>query len=290
MRPHLLKVPRAPEYSFSIRHDIVPYFYNHWHYHPEMELIYILRGSGTQFMGDHIGQFGPGDMILLGPNLTHMWRNDEVYFNKQSGLKSEAFVIHFLPDFLGPGFFKLSENKALDLLVEKAGQGMYITGNTREQVAELMKKTFYAQGTERIIYLLTILNMLAASKETTLMSSKGFHIIHGESETQKIDEIYQHVMRHFKEKISLKEIAAIANISPQSFCRYFKSRTRKTFSGFLMEVRISHACKLLKEEEISVSEVCYESGFNNVSNFNRYFKMHMGTTPLHYRKARLELQ
>ena len=113
MKPHLLKVALGPEYSFSIRHDVVPYFYNHWHYHPEIELIHILKGSGTQFLGDSIGHFKPDDMILVGANLTHMWRNDEPYFSKNSGLKSEAIVIHFAPDFMGLGYSQVPERQSV---------------------------------------------------------------------------------------------------------------------------------------------------------------------------------
>lgn len=289
MKPHLLKVALGPEYSFSIRHDVVPYFYNHWHYHPEIELIHILKGSGTQFLGDSIGHFKPDDMILVGANLTHMWRNDEPYFSKNSGLKSEAIVIHFAPDFMGRPFLELLESKALLNLLERAKQGICISGKTRAIVRDLMQKMFKLQGMDRIIHLLMILNQIAVSRDTVLISSKGFHINNGEAETNKIDRIYQYVMNHFKEKITLEQIAARVNISPKSFCRYFKSRTRKTFSGFLMEVRIGHACKLLNEENMSISEICYESGFNNISNFNRYFKLLTNTTPLHYQKAQQKM-
>jgi AraC-like DNA-binding protein len=141
---------------------------------------------------------------------------------------------------------------------------------------------------ERIIRLLTILHLLSVSSDISLISSKGFHINNVESETNKIDRIFQYTLSHFNEKISLEDIAARVNISPKAFCRYFKSRTRKTFSRFLLEVRIGHACKLLSEDGISISEICYECGFNNVSNFNRYFKMLTHTTPLHYRKAQLK--
>lgn len=276
-----------PEYSFSIRHDVVPYFYNHWHYHPEIELIHILQGTGTQFLGDQIGRFKQDDMILIGSNLTHMWRNDEAYFKKDRSLKAEAIVIHFDPRILGQPFIQLFENRALVNLMEKARQGIYIGGNTRTAIHQHMLELFNLQGMERIIRLLTILQLLSVSSHISLISSKGFHINNVESETDKIDRIFQYTLNHFSERISLEDIAARVNISPKAFCRYFKSRTRKTFSRFLLEVRIGHACKLLNEDSMSISEICYECGFNNISNFNRYFKMLTNTTPLHYRKAQL---
>ena len=288
MKSHLRKVPLMPEYSFSIRHDEVPYFYNHWHYHPEIELIHILHGTGTQFLGDQIGHFKPDDMILIGSNLTHMWRNDEAYFKKNPSLKAEAIVIHFDPQFLGQPFIQLFENKSLVNLMEKAKQGIYVSGDTRIAVHQHMLELFNLQGMERIIRLLTILHLLSVSSNISLISSKGFHINNVESETDKIDRIFQYTLSHFNERISLEDIAARVNISPKAFCRYFKSRTRKTFSRFLLEVRIGHACKLLNEDDMSISEICYECGFNNISNFNRYFKMLTNTTPLHYRKAQLK--
>jgi AraC-like DNA-binding protein len=284
MKPHLLKVSLSEGYSFSVRRDVVPYFYNHWHYHPELELIHILKGSGTQFLGDSIRRFKPGDMILVGSNLPHMWRNDEAYFRKRSNLHAEAIVIHFAPDFMGAPFLGLFENRSLVRLMEKARQGIYITGKTRMAVQDHMQALFGLKGMERIIRLLMILNEIAVSPHTSLISSSGFHRNNVESETHKIDRIYQYVMDHFREKIRLDEIADIVNITPKSFCRYFRSRTRKTFSRFLLEVRIGHACRLLNEESRSIAEVCYESGFNNISNFNRYFKLFTKTTPLRYRK------
>lgn len=285
MKPHLLKVPIKSEFSFSIRHDRIPYFYNHWHYHPEVELIHIHNGTGTQFMGDNIGYFKSGDMILVGANLAHLWKCDEPYFDKNSTLIAEATVIHFVPEVLGEGFFKLPENELLFSILEKAKQGIVISGKTKLLVSELMKKLLDATGPQRIIYLLTILSEVAVSKEIQLLSSKNFYT--NKEETNKLDTIYQYVLSHFREKISLDEIAALANLSTKAFCRYFKTRTRRTFSGFLMEVRIGYACKLLSEKDISISDVCFESGFNNVSNFNRYFKLLKLKTPLQYKKEQL---
>ena len=283
MKPHLLKVSVGPHYSFSIRKDKVPYFYNRLHFHPEFELVFIEKGSGTQFIGDSIGRFEAGDMILVGANLTHMWRCDEEYFSKQSK-QAEATVIHFHPHFLGQGFFYLPEHRSLLAMLEKAGQGLKIQGGTKSQVKQLLQKLLKSKDEDRVILLLLILQAIAQSNETDIIASKELTLAHSKAETSKLDRIYQYVMDNFHEKITLEKAASLVNISPKSFCRYFKSHTRKTFSAFLIEIRIAHACKLLQQEEKSVYEVCYESGFNNLSNFNRFFKKLTGKTPLEYKK------
>lgn len=283
MKPHLLKFNLKNESSFVIRHDIVPHFYNKWQYHPELELVYIIKGSGRQFIGDNVHHFKAGDMILLGSNLPHLWRNEEKYFKKNSRLSAEAIVIHFMPDCFGEYFLKLPENKALLKLFEKAQQAVRIKNNTKGKIIELLEKLLTAKGSERIILLLQILDSIAISKETKTVCSKGLQFHYPTSDSDRLNHIYQYILNNFSREITLAQIANVAHISPHSFCRYFKSRIKKTFSSFLLEVRVGHACKLLAETNKSVAEICFESGFNTFSNFNRHFKAITGTTPLLHR-------
>jgi len=283
MKPKLLKIALAPEHSFSIRYDVVPFFFNEWHFHPEIELVYINEGTGTQFIGDNIQQFNTGDMVLVGSNLPHLWLCDEKYFVKANKLKVTSTVIHFMPDMLGNSFFKLPENKEIDKLLEKARMGLQIHRQTKAQVLEKMQALLQAQSSEKIILLLQILHILAHSKELSPIVSKNYQLLIPQKESERINIIYQHVFNQFKHPVKLEEVAALIHMSPNSFCRYFKTRTRKTFSSFLLEVRINHACKLLTETDLTISEICYKSGFNNFSNFNRHFKKETGNTPLQYK-------
>lgn len=290
MKPQLLKILRAPDHSFSIRHDIIPRFHNKWHYHPELELIYIIKGTGRQFIGDNIHHFKPGDMILMGSNLPHFFRSDEKYQVKNSRLKVETIVLHFMEDFLGPEFFELPEHKYLRNLFSNAQQAVRVKNNTRDQVAEWLRQLLDAKHGKRIILLLEILHTIAHSRQTKPVCSKGLLFEYNPAESDRLNAIYQYIFDNFSREITLEQVAGIAHISPHSFCRYFKSKINKTFSRFLLEVRTGHAAKLLAETDKSVAEICFQSGFNNFSNFNRHFKEIIGRTPLAHRKYYQEIR
>lgn len=284
MRPQLLKVSKAPRHSFSVRRDVVPYINNRWHYHPEIELIHFRKGEGTQFIGDNIKSFKSGDILLLGSQLPHYWRFDDAYFEENSKLQADIRVAHFCENFWGDQFLQLPENMAIKALLEKAKRGLQITGKTRQKVAELMEQLLHADGTQRIMLLIEALHTIAESKQPGTLSSLGFKHSLVEGESERVNAIYDYSLKHFKRKIQLEEIAAVANISPNSFCRYFKSRTRKTYSQFLIELRVGQACKLLIENNLSIKQLCFESGFNNFTSFHKYFKQITGKSPLGYQK------
>ena len=284
MKPQLLRVPIGAESSFSVRQDVVLHFYDRWHYHPELELLHIEQGTGTQFVGDNIQNFQSGDVLLIGANLPHYWRCDQKYFDNQTELFAQATVVHFRADFWGDAFLKLPENRAIAQLLDRAKQGIRIQGTARTVVANLLKQMLTATGTQRIITLLTILTAVAASPETTLISTTDYPDQFDEADTDRINRIYAYALANFQRKISVAEVAAVANLSPHSFCRYFKSRSRKPFSQFLLELRVHHACKLLTNTDLSISQVCMDSGFNQFSGFNKYVKQITGKSPMQYRK------
>lgn len=284
MRPQLLKVSPEPQQSFSVRRDLVPYVNNRWHYHPEVELLHFRSGSGTQFIGDNIKQFKAGDVVMVGSNLPHYWRFDDQYFEENATEKADVSVAHFREDFWGSQFLQLPENVHLKNVLEKSKRGLQITGRTREKVAELLNLLLHASDYHRIIFLMEALNLIANCSEMTTLSSIGFNYDMVEDEKDRINAIYEYSLKNFKRPIMLAEIAGVAKISPHSFCRYFKSRTRKTYSQFLIEIRVGHACKLLIENKLSIKQLCYESGFNNFTSFHKYFKMITNKSPLTYQK------
>ena len=284
MKPHLLKVPFNPESSFNILQRNGAEFYNQWHFHPEIELIYVHKGRGTRFIGTDVHRFEPDELFLFGSNLAHMWKCDPEYFMKDSKLKAEVTIIYFHHDFLGDKFFSIHELKSIESLLEKAKHGIKITGNTKAQVKELIGKLPVAKGLERITTLLILLEKIANSKEKQYVNSTHNDVKIDKAETNRLNKIFQHVSDNFQRKITLTEIASVANLSTKAFCRYFKSKTRKTFYDFLLEVRVAHACHLLLEKDMSVYEVCYDTGFNNLSNFNRYFKKITDKTPTGYKR------
>jgi AraC-like DNA-binding protein len=287
MKPKLLKISVAPDYSFSCRFDSVPFFYNEWHFHPEIELVFIQNGSGTQFIGNDINHFSRGDLVLVGSNLPHLWKCDDVYFAKDSLLKAESLVVHFMPNVFGDHFMRLPENKFILELLEKAKQGIKIIGDTNQQIIGYMQALLQAKGSERLILLLQILHTISLSKDLELIAANNMGHPPSAKEGERMNSVFHYLIDNFSKPISLDDIAAIANLSPNAFCRFFKTRTKKTFSQFLLEMRINHACKLLADTEKSIGNICFECGFNNASHFNRYFKQLNGTTPLEYRKRQL---
>ncbi|QRR03918.1 AraC family transcriptional regulator [Dyadobacter sandarakinus] len=284
MKPQLLRVPKGLQKSFSIRRDVALYFYNRWHYHPELELIHIEQGSGTQFVGDDIRGFQSGDLLLIGPNLPHYWRCDEKYFQSGSNLYAQATVVHFSEDIFGKTFLNLPENKAISDLLYKARWGLKIAGKDTDNVKALLQSLLDQQSGNAMISLLTTLEALAQCMEVQQLSNTDYQQEYDQFDTDRINQIYQYSIHNFQKKISIEEISEVANISPHSFCRYFKSRSRKTYSQFLLELRVGHACRLLAESRMPVGQICYESGFNNFANFNKYFKQHTGQSPLQYQK------
>jgi AraC-like DNA-binding protein len=284
MRPQLLKVSKDPQHSFSVRRDLVPYINNRWHYHAEVELLHFNKGEGTQFIGDSIKRFKAGDVVLVGSNLPHYWRFDDTYFDENAPVTADVRVAHFCQDFWGSQFLELPENIHVKTILDKAKRGLQITGKTREKVAKLLGSLLHASDNQRIILLIEALNVIANCDQLETLCSIGFKYEIVKDDKDRINAIYEYSLKNFKRPIQLEEIAGVANISPNSFCRYFKSRTRKTYSKFLIELRVGYACKLLIENNLSVKQLCYESGFNNFTSFHKYFKMITSKSPLTYQK------
>jgi AraC-like DNA-binding protein len=254
-----------------------------WHYHPELELVYIAKSTGTRFIGDGIEKFSEGDLVLIGKNLPHMWLNDEVYFEADSDLVSEAIAIHFKEDFLGLGFFEAIEMKPILQLIKRAAQGIKFS-NIDNKIIERIKKLHSLEPFEKTIKLVEILYKLANHEEYQLMSSPGFLNSFNKTDNKGLDEIYEFVFKNFNQPIGSKDVAEIAKMNPSAFSRFFKRIHRKTFTRYLNEIRIGYACKLLIENKNNITPVCYESGFNNISNFNRHFKSITGMSPSDYVK------
>lgn len=284
MRPQLLKVCKEPGHSFSIRQDIVPFVNTRWHLHPEVELIHFRRGQGTQFVGDSMKSFKAGDVVLVGANLPHYWRFDDIYLDGETAVPIDVRVAHFSENFWGESFMQLPENVHLKSLFDKAKRGIQVQGEARRKVADLLEVLLEAEGMRRIMLLLEALYIISESDQLTSLSSIGFKHNFAEAEYDRVNTIYEYSLKNFKRAIQLEEIASVANISPNSFCRYFKSRTRKTYSRFLIEIRVGHACKLLIENNLSIKQLCYESGFNNFTSFYKYFKVITGKSPLGYQR------
>ena len=281
MKPIFKKVESKPEEAFVAKIDRFSQFYNKWHLHPELELTHIVKGRGTRFIGDNIEYFEDGDLILVGSNLPHVWKNQ----NEESEL-AVAQVIQFLPNFLGDAILEKLEFKNIQNLLEKAIYGLKIVGKTKNSIFELIDLLFESTSSlDRLITLLKILDQLGTTQDLIPISKSLFIVKVDKENTDRLNQVIDYTITNFASKITLDDVASLSNMSVSNFCKYFKSRMKKTYVEYLTEVRIGLSCKLLIENKLSVQQIAFESGFINISNFNRAFRMTKHTTPLAYRRS-----
>lgn len=279
----LQKSPISADRAFECNYLAAPHFDPNWHFHSEYQLFIVLKGTGTRFVGDHVHPFKAGDLVLTGPNLPHLWRSDPEYHEGSSGLWTEGIVVYFPGAFFSDQFLQKMEMLPIRQLLMRSARGIAYHGQTVESVRRLMWTLPEKKDLGGILSLLGILQILSASEEYVLLANPEYSNSLKESDTERMNKVHEYVMKNFRDRITLKEVAALANMTPTSFSRYFKTHANKTFSEFLAGIRIGYSCKLLVEKEITVSQACYESGFNTLSNFNRQFKAYTRVTPLEYR-------
>lgn len=271
MKLYLLDRKSQDIHSFNVSHNSYPHFLKVWHYHPELELVSILKSTGTHFIGDNIERFEVGDVILIGKDLPHMWLNDESYFNQAAENNAEAVAIHFKNDFLGDAFLMAPENKGILELIEKAGRGLKFAGIENKMIEEI-NSLINLKPFKRMILFIEILNGLANHKNIKVLSSPIFLDNFHKTDNKRLDKIYEFVYNNFKENINSKDVAAFIGMNASAFSRYFKRIHRKTFTTYLNEIRVGYACRLLLENEVNITAIGYDCGFKNLSNFNRQFK------------------
>jgi AraC-like DNA-binding protein len=284
MKPLLEKSIENLNQSYLVKTLKEPFFDPNWHFHPHYQLFTVIKGTGTRFIGDDIRHFNVGDTVFLAPNMPHLWRSDREYFEKDSQLMTEGIVVYFKEDFLGSEFFEKSEMYDIKTLLKKSERGLDLTGQLKEELVEDLKNLPVVNGFQGIIKLLSILDKLSKSTDYQYIASTTYSNTHKISETERMRLVHEYVLKHFKENINLSTVASLSNMTDAAFCRYFKSRTNKTFSDFVKEIRIGNACKMLQDENKSISQTCYESGYNTVSNFNNQFKSLKGVSPKQYQK------
>jgi len=280
LTPKLHIVPKALDNAFSLRHDILPHFGTVWHYHPEIELHYLIKGEGTRFIGDHIGNFQKGDMILMGSNLPHTWKRT---ISDATHDHVEAMVLHFHPECLGKEFLNFSETQGINKLNELARNGLIIHGASKEAITELLWMMKAESGLNKLIYLLRIFHILLENQEYEVLSNSIEYSKFNKLDENRIDKIFSYTLQNFKEKIFIEDVARLTNLSVTSFCRYFKITANKSYFDFLTEVRLNHACRLIVETDYTIQHIAMDSGFENTSNFYRHFKKMKGITPKEYK-------
>jgi AraC-like DNA-binding protein len=273
-----------PSQIFVVKRLREKYFDPVWHAHPEFQLFVVLKGTGTRFIGDSIKSFRPGELVFTGPHLPHLWRSDDAYFERKSRLITDGIVIYFNEHFLGEHIIDKEEMAVLKKLFAKSMHGLEFYGPVKIQVIKMMEELTWLHGIQSVIHLLRILDILAATKQYHYLSSVAYEDVFNEDEADRINIVYEYVMQNFKQKILLKDISDLVHMTPTSFSRYFTMKNNKPFSKFISEIRIKHACKLIAETEHPITHICYECGFNTLSNFNKQFREVVGQQPTQYKK------
>ncbi|MBN8821928.1 MULTISPECIES: AraC family transcriptional regulator [unclassified Spirosoma] len=281
MRAQLEKTQLQDERSVAAQRFTVPYFLAPFHFHPEFELTYILQGSGKRFVGVSIDNFEAGDLILLGSNLPHYWRSDSAYYQSTS-LQSEAIVVHFSLSFCDQVIQHLPECRSTIQLLTQSHHGIQFL-KTQPLIDDLAKLVDL-KGVRRVSALLELLDSLASHPDKRLLNSSVSSLSMKEIENDRMKRIIEYTLANFQNDITLVDAANVAHLTVTSFCRYFQKYTHKTYIAYLNEIRISHARKLLADSPLSVQEIGFVSGFQNLSNFHRLFRQQTGLSPLAFRK------
>lgn len=263
MQPKYHQVPKPINNTFSIRHDIVPKFGTIWHYHPEIELHYLIKGNGIRFIGENISNFEKDELILLGSNIPHTWKCD---VQNSDNEYVEAVVMHLHPDSLGSQFLSLPETKETKKIFSLANQGLIYRGETKVKAVKVLRKLEKSKDLDRIILLLKLLKILSKSDEFDIISSQYDSSIVNTADEKRLNKILNYTFSNFKNKISIEDVAELSNLSVTSFCRYFKHATQKSYFDFLTDIRINYACRLLVTTDDPVKSIAEDSGFDNTSN------------------------
>lgn len=275
------KIPKPENDALIYQEDVGSYFYDKLHQHEEIQLSHIVQGEGTLIVGDTINDYKKGDTLILGSNLPHVFKSDANF-----SLSCKMLTLFFTESSFGEGFFHLHELNELTPFFKRTKHGFKITSN-KKKISKLFLNLKGASRFERFLILLNLLKIGSKSNYKTL-SSYIYQKKYTDIEGKRMRDVYEYTITHYRKNISLENVADIAAMTKNAFCKYFKKRTNKTYFSFLNELRIDHACKLLLDKkDYSISEISELSGFNNISNFNRQFKIIKSMSPNNFKKKNL---
>lgn len=252
-----------------------------WHYHPQFELLYITKSNGIRFVGDSVSQFHPGDLVLVGPYLPHLWRNDPSYYKEDDTNKVKTIILKFTSNFIGEGTFDNPEFAEIKQLLDQSKFGVTFGKSVSRKMNDELIGIYNLPPAQQSIKLLEILNRLSQTENRKALSSTDMRQYSTEN-SQRLDTVIKFISDNYASYISLQDVSDVACMTSNSFCRFFKKMTNKSFTQFLNEVRVRNASRLLAQEDLPVSEIGYAVGYKSITNFNRQFKQIMGSTPKSY--------
>ncbi|OIN59848.1 AraC family transcriptional regulator [Arsenicibacter rosenii] len=280
MRAVFEHLTTTENHSFLVRRFTVPGFTAPYHFHPEYELTLILQGEGQRYVGKQMDAFGPGDLVLLGPDLPHCWLSRD----RGEDAPCEAVVIQFRELFNGNDFFGLPECRPIRKMLQRARSGLQPGAAEKAWLAPAMIELVEKSPLDRLTSLFTVLDRLSKSPDLQPIDSMFAEQAYSQHETARFQQVFAYLIAHFREAVSLRDVAEVANMSPTAFCRYIKNVTQKTLMELLIDMRIHYAAQLLTETDLPIQSIVYDAGFGDVPYFNRVFRKHKQMSPLTYRK------
>jgi AraC-like DNA-binding protein len=285
MRVIQFTIPVAKENSIVVQEDKIPHFYNHLHRHNETQVTWVMHGEGTLIAGNYMHPFKPGDIYIMGANQPHIFKSDPAYFDKRRKKYVHALTFFFNPESLSQTILNLPEAKSIRKFLENTHYGLQAPEDAHKRIVKEMLNVKNSKQGFRLAGFIHMLQSLADIRNWKILASATSQYSFSESEGLRMNDVYQYTMSHYSNNIRLREIADVAHLTPQAFCRYFKKHTRKTYINFVNEIRISEACKkILSGDFDSISSVAYDVGFSSSVSFNRVFKRVTGNSPRQYLK------
>lgn len=252
-----------------------PEFDGHWHFHPECELTFIKKSTGIRYVGNHVADFEPGDLVLLGPNLPHCWKSLDEF--KEI---AQSVVIQWNPAVLND----IPELRAIREMISKADRGVRFYTNDNTQVGERMLELTELPPTEQYIGFIALLSSLTREQNTELLAGDSYAYDLSHHTESRLNKIQGYVKNNFQKKILLSDIASIVNMSEQSFSRFFSKTMNKPFFAFVNEYRVNIASRHILETDLQMAEIAYKCGYESLPFFYKQFKKFKGFTPLEFRK------
>lgn len=279
-------VQHSTQQSFLLREFDSTGFNAPYHFHPELELTYIVKGNGKRYTGSRMDHFTDGDLVLLGSNLPHCWKLTDADTQQDA----RSIVFQFTEDFLGHSFFIKEEMQLIQLLLNRSGGGIAFKGGTVLTVQALIERHMSMDSRfDRVISLLQILQALALSNEYELLDQNHSIAAMSSADQHRLYSVWSYIVENFRDEISLAQVAAVAGMTTNAFCKYFKRSTRKTFVQTVIDFRLSYAIQQLVQNSKPISQIAFESGYNDVSQFHKNFKSKIKVSPLNYRKQFLKM-
>jgi AraC-like DNA-binding protein len=275
------QVSFAPRTMLKVKWDDFPHFTFPWHFHSEFEIVYILKSTGKRFVADSVERFQEGDITLMGSNLPHFWKSE---LESGSENRVNAIVVQFHSDFFREEISYYPEFHRIREMLKRAGRGIHFGDTSGGKIGRMLKRLLKLNGLERMLYFIKLMDVMARTENYRLLASKGYILEEHSELNNRLDKIMHFINTNYQRKITQEEVATKIGMTTAAFCRYFREKTGKGFIYFINEMRVGYACKLLIERNLTITQVCFECGFNNISNFNRMFRRQTGLAPGEYQQ------